>query len=294
VDMKTYLTDDILVKVDRASMANSLEVRCPLLDHKLMELIAQIPSGLKLNNGQGKYIFKKSSGRKLSGEELVDFYAKLVDRGDKVQGHLMTYDLESREGTIYQAETTYERGLYHGERIRKVDENELDVKSGSYSTCSLDQPHYHFQARWMKIYLKDKMVAKPVVFYVRNVPLLALPFWIFPIKPGRHSGFIFPQFEIGLSTTAGQFIRNAGYYYAPNDYVDFTVAGDYYQAEPSWVIRSEANYKLLYAFDGQATYSFAHNDRDKSDNYDFNGYHQQEFSPRTRLQARGSWVSSRA
>jgi len=62
VDMKTYLVDDILVKVDRASMANSLEVRSPLLDHKLMELIAQIPSGLKLRNGHGKYIFKKALG----------------------------------------------------------------------------------------------------------------------------------------------------------------------------------------------------------------------------------------
>ena len=60
VDIKTYLVDDILVKVDRASMANSLEVRCPLLDHKLMELIARIPSGLKLHNGYGKYIFKKA------------------------------------------------------------------------------------------------------------------------------------------------------------------------------------------------------------------------------------------
>jgi asparagine synthase (glutamine-hydrolysing) len=60
VDIKTYLTDDICVKVDRASMANSLEVRSPLLDHKLMELVAQMPSDIKLNRGQGKYIFKKA------------------------------------------------------------------------------------------------------------------------------------------------------------------------------------------------------------------------------------------
>jgi len=60
LDIKTYLTDDILVKVDRASMANSLEVRCPILDHKFMELAARIPSSLKLKEGQGKYIFKKS------------------------------------------------------------------------------------------------------------------------------------------------------------------------------------------------------------------------------------------
>ncbi len=60
VDIKTYLVDCILVKVDRASMANSLEVRCPLLDHKLMELIARMPSTLKLRHGTGKYIFKKA------------------------------------------------------------------------------------------------------------------------------------------------------------------------------------------------------------------------------------------
>lgn len=70
VDMKTYLVDDILVKVDRASMANSLEVRCPLLDHKLMELVAQIPSDLKLHNGTGKYIFKRALERILPSEIL--------------------------------------------------------------------------------------------------------------------------------------------------------------------------------------------------------------------------------
>jgi asparagine synthase (glutamine-hydrolysing) len=60
VDVKTYLTDDILTKVDRASMAVSLEVRAPLLDHQLMECVASIPSTLKLRGRSGKYIFKKA------------------------------------------------------------------------------------------------------------------------------------------------------------------------------------------------------------------------------------------
>jgi asparagine synthase (glutamine-hydrolysing) len=60
LDIKTYLTDDILVKVDRASMANSLEVRAPILDHKFMELAASMPSSVKLRGMNGKYIFKKA------------------------------------------------------------------------------------------------------------------------------------------------------------------------------------------------------------------------------------------
>jgi asparagine synthase (glutamine-hydrolysing) len=63
VDIKTYLTDDILVKVDRASMANSLEVRAPILDHKFMELAASMPSSIKLQGINGKYILKKALKR---------------------------------------------------------------------------------------------------------------------------------------------------------------------------------------------------------------------------------------
>jgi len=57
-DFKTYLPGDILTKVDRASMANSLEVRVPLLDHTLVQWAAQLPSQLKLNGREGKYILK--------------------------------------------------------------------------------------------------------------------------------------------------------------------------------------------------------------------------------------------
>lgn len=60
IDMKTYLPGDILTKVDRASMAHSLEVRVPLLDTELAAWAGTVPSSLKLKAGEGKYIFKKA------------------------------------------------------------------------------------------------------------------------------------------------------------------------------------------------------------------------------------------
>ncbi len=59
-DLKTYLAGDILVKVDRASMANSLEVRVPILDHELIEWAAGLPLSLKLRGQDGKYVLKKA------------------------------------------------------------------------------------------------------------------------------------------------------------------------------------------------------------------------------------------
>jgi asparagine synthase (glutamine-hydrolysing) len=65
------LTSDMLTKVDRMSMANSLEVRCPLLDHVLAEFAAQLPHAWKIRNGKGKQIFLKAMGDRLP-RELVE------------------------------------------------------------------------------------------------------------------------------------------------------------------------------------------------------------------------------
>lgn len=59
LDYKTYMVDDILVKVDRATMSTGLEGREPLLDHRIIEFVAQLPSQLKYNNGVKKYLLKK-------------------------------------------------------------------------------------------------------------------------------------------------------------------------------------------------------------------------------------------
>ena len=71
IDIHTYLPEDILTKVDRASMAVSLESRVPLLDHVLMEYAATIPSSLKLREGQGKHILKRAMASSLPGDILT-------------------------------------------------------------------------------------------------------------------------------------------------------------------------------------------------------------------------------
>lgn len=63
VDQMTYLPDAMLTKVDRASMAVSLEVRVPLLDHRVMEYLSSLPEEFKYKNGEGKYILKKLLAR---------------------------------------------------------------------------------------------------------------------------------------------------------------------------------------------------------------------------------------
>lgn len=70
LDLKTYLVGDINTKVDRASMAHSLEVREPLMDHPLVEWLGTLPSSLKVREGEGKWLLKKAMASRLPAEVL--------------------------------------------------------------------------------------------------------------------------------------------------------------------------------------------------------------------------------
>ena len=67
-DINFYMTDDVLVKVDRMSMAHSLEVRAPLMDHRVFEFAARLPAGLKIDSRHGKLVLRKLAERRLPQE----------------------------------------------------------------------------------------------------------------------------------------------------------------------------------------------------------------------------------
>jgi len=71
LDLKTWLADDGLVKVDRMSMAHALEVRCPLLDHRVIEFAARVPQRLKLDGGRTKVLLRRVAARRLPAEILA-------------------------------------------------------------------------------------------------------------------------------------------------------------------------------------------------------------------------------
>ncbi len=71
IDYKTFMSDDILTKVDRASMGVSLEAREPLIDHKIVEFMASVPNSIKYKGGVKKYLLKQVLYRHLP-KELIE------------------------------------------------------------------------------------------------------------------------------------------------------------------------------------------------------------------------------
>ncbi len=217
----------------------------------------------------------------------------LKDESSELQGKRMVYRIDRKQGFVYEGMTEMDGAYYRGEEIKRVDDKILLVHDGDYTTCDAETSHFHFHADRMKIRLKDRVIARPIVLYLKNIPVLALPYWIFPMRKGRHSGILMPDVEFGFDSSRGRFLRNIGYYWAPNDYGDAMVWGDYYDATPRWILNSQVRYKLRYKLSGNLFGSYSREDAGAgySTRWDFRGSHDQELGERFTLRFRANFVS---
>lgn len=116
VDTKTWLPDDLLLKADKITMANSLELRVPLLDQRILEFAASLPSTYKLKNTDGKHILKKTLAKRIPSEIL-----NRKKSGFPVPyGTWLKNDLRSLASEVLLDHSTIARGYFRREAIEKI------------------------------------------------------------------------------------------------------------------------------------------------------------------------------
>jgi sec-independent protein translocase protein TatC len=161
---------------------------------------------------------------------------RLFDRGQVLVGEGIRYDTCIRRGVISAALTNFTEGstvwFLRGNVSQDSSASRIYAASSEITSCDLPVPHYHFAGREVKWVSRNLLVARPVVLYVRDVPILWLPFIFQDMRPGRHSGILIPQFGfndlVRPNRSYNRQISNIGYYWAPNDYVDLTARLDWY------------------------------------------------------------------
>ena len=114
-DQMTYLPNDLLVKVDIASMAHSLEARSPFLDHKVIEFAASLPENLKMNRFRAKYLLKKVAARLVPSEVV---YRRKMGFGVPI-GHWFRGEMKDFVKDVLLSETSLSRGIVKREMIEK-------------------------------------------------------------------------------------------------------------------------------------------------------------------------------
>jgi len=178
----------------------------------------------------------------------------LADGDQQVFGDYLVYSTDTEKGRIYQSKTSYDEGVYYGEKLYREQSDIFYIDDGKYTTCSAEEPHFHFRSSNLKLIKNDKLIARPLVFYLGRLPIFALPFYVLPLKKGRHSGML--PFDFGSFQQGDRYVRNIGYYWAASEYWDWQGSFDYIERQRTFTLNSRVNFGHRYVFDGYLAGSY--------------------------------------
>jgi Tat protein translocase TatC len=224
---------------------------------------------------------------------------KLFDKSQVLVGSGIRYDTCRRRGVILGALTNFQEGgtvwFLRGNVANDSSTSRIYAGAGELTSCNLPVPHYHFSAKEVKWVSRTVLAARPVVLYIRDVPVLWLPFIFQDMRPGRHSGILAPQLGfsdiVRPSRDYQRQITNMGYYWAPNDYFDVTFRADWY-AKRFFQYGASMQYRILDRFlGGTLAYSRQAQSGGGSSN-SFSWSHRQQFNVSTSLNFSLNYVSN--
>ncbi len=202
--------------------------------------------------------------------KIIKAYGSLDTTGNPLskpqftQGELKTvsdsifYNTESMKGltknTFLQEGEIYVNAQY----LKKVSVDETFARDARFTTCNLDTPHFAFRAHRMKLITNKLAVTGRVYPEIESVPIpmISLPFGIFPLNRARHSGVLLPSFT--SSEDFGLGLEGLGYYKVINDHVDVTARTNLY-SYGGWNLNLNSKYIERYKYTGSLNLSFLSN-----------------------------------
>ncbi len=190
-------------------------------------------------------------GRDTSGN--VSGMAKLVQADQTTVSDSIKFNFKTQKGlthsTFFQQDEIYN----YAKKVKKIDQQTFYAYMGRFTTCNLDTPHFAFRFKKAKFINKKIAVTGPVHPEFEEVPVpIYLPFGIFPLQTGRHSGLLPPQLTVTEDFGLG--LEGLGYYKVINDYFDAKIWGDIY-SYGSWRLNFAPAYRKRYRYQGALTFS---------------------------------------
>lgn len=170
-------------------------------------------------------------------------------------GDALAFNMQTRRGRVTGAQTRIEEGFIRAGVVKAVEDSTLFIRDGVYTTCNcVEDPSYSLRSKKMKMVGQDWIYTGPIRLYLYNVPTpLWLPFGFLPARDGRRSGPLPPTYG---EDEFGFYLRDFGWYFAMNDYMDLQLQGGFW-TRGSWETSALYRYRKRYGFDGQLQVDYA-------------------------------------
>ncbi len=166
----------------------------------------------------------------------------------------ITFNYSTQKGIIQSVITQEGDGFLHGNKVKKLNDSVMYLSGGSYTTCNYAHPHFAINFTKSKLITNDKIVTGPAWLTVEDAPTpIALPFAFFPLNKTRQSGVLIPSY--GWMNYRGYYLRDGGYYFAFNDFLDLALTAELY-TNLSWALEAKSNYYKRYKYKGAVDLRF--------------------------------------
>ncbi len=226
----------------------------------------------------------------LSQEETVTANGnmELSDGGETATGTGLIYHIPTRTARTFDTSSLFDRAIYSSETVTMLSRHEFNLTNVRFTSCEKDTFDYYFWSNTMKVFPDDKAVARPVILYVEETPVLWLPYAVFPIRRGRSSGFTIPT--LGSSSRDGRYLRKMGYYFGFSDYTDLLISADLME-KTRFQITATERHSLRYVMNGSSRLQWRRQFENQRDRWLIETSHNHELPDGTIVKLTGNFVS---